>query len=694
MKKIIVVSLIVITAIAAGILLYNKYTSVAIEDVLPQDPVFLLHAANVADNFTAFTSSEVWKSISGINYELLLRKNNVPEEKIKEMQQVIEAVSSATVGILFKKIFGKELALAIFIDENNKLGSGVASQSLSNYVEDLFSGIFVVTRIPADVQALEFMSQSINQISPEVEKTAEEYKKHIIQIFTFKGSPVRFSYVRIRDVLVMGVPSAVRHSVDVFVKETPSLAQDDSYQKIQDGFLSHPDLTGYWDMNRTFDFLKDQAIAWVKSQSSTATPENLSTALKSVDDFFAQLEGFTLFIFSVERAPMLKAKFDLLFDPDQLNPETAKLYASCHVVPNPTLDFIPKDILGYQWSSCLNLGHYWRQIKNEMAKAKSRSNEEGGESVEFKIKGLEEQWGLTIENDILPAFGDEVGGYLSDIQTGALFPIPHLLFFVEVADQNKVEQILAKLKTSPYLQFETEDFSGTTIYYAASPVGPLIEPTYCFFNNYLFVTINRAIMKNSLAAVKDKNLSLQSHEDFVKNDFGLAGEHTGVQFIKLGAVFEKIEGLVEFGNSLLAIQEAKQEAFQAGSERRLLDKRNELANKEQELTSQKAQLTGLEDEIRNLTQGGVDATLKNEELTQLKEKITISENEITTFQKQIAELEALVAGFEERKVGPELRRLYIDEAIKPFLKGLQSLDTFGSQTDFKKGLIQTKMFLK
>src|SRR3989338_299676 len=146
MKKIIVVSLIVITAIAAGILLYNKYTSVAIEDVIPQDPVFLLHAANVADNFTAFTSSEVWKSISGINYELLLRKNNVTEEKIKEMQQVIEAVSSATVGILFKKIFGKELALAIFIDENNKLGSGVASQSLSNYVEDLFSGIFVVTR--------------------------------------------------------------------------------------------------------------------------------------------------------------------------------------------------------------------------------------------------------------------------------------------------------------------------------------------------------------------------------------------------------------------------------------------------------------------------------------------------------------------------------------------------------------------
>ena len=39
---------------------------------------------------------------------------------------------------------------------------------------------------------------------------------------------------------------------------------------------------------------------------------------------------------------------------------------------------------------------------------------------------------MNIEEDVLPAFGDEMGGYLKDVRVGSLFPVPEFLFFIKI----------------------------------------------------------------------------------------------------------------------------------------------------------------------------------------------------------------------------------------------------------------------
>jgi len=684
MKKLIIILFVVLAIIGlavGGIFLYNKLTSVAIEDVLPENPVFLLQASSMSDNLSAFASTEIWQSIAGINYPLLLKSSNVTDEKIEELTQAVKILFSQEAALFFEKIFGHKFALAIYMD--------AASPSPS--FENVFAGIFLVTRIGSDVQVLELLTQSMNQISPDVEKTSEDYKNHSVQTFIFKNNPIRLSYVRIRDLLIIGVPSAVHRSIDIFTKEEFPLAQDSQYQNIRQSFLAKPDLAGYWNMERTFGLLKEQAIMWIKSQANLG--QDMSASLQSVDEFFAQMKGFTAAVFSMKRAEILKLKFDLFYKPEELKPDIAKFYSTCQPQVNKTLEFIPNNILGYHWSACLDLENYWQQVKKEMAKAPNIDVENAGQSIDDKIKAMEAEWDLSVEGDIIPAFGNEIGGYLSDIQSGGFFPIPYLLLLVEVANQTKVEKMIDKLKELPYLQFQTEDVAGTTIHYALSPM-PSIEPAYCFFNNFLLVAINRDIIKKSLATVGDQNNSLLKQDVFSPTDFDLNSEHTSVQWIRFGTIFEKVSGLIELGNSLMAAQDARQDAFQAGSERRLADKRNELVTKEQELAGQKERLTVLDGEITNLTAQSMDATTQQEQLAQLKEQIVFSENEIVNIKNQITELENVSAGFKKRSIGPALRKLYIDEAIKPVLKGLQSIDAFGAQTDFKEGLIETKMFLK
>jgi len=173
--------------------------------------------------------------------------------------------------------------------------------------------------------------------------------------------------------------------------------------------------------------------------------------------------------------PMIQAKTQLTYNLKEMKSEQADLLA-CPAGENRTIHFVPTDILGYQWSNCFKLEHYWRQISDEVKQL---------DPSQSKINEFEGKIGMNVANDILPAFGEEIGGYLKDIQVGGFFPLPEFLLFVEVNNESKAEQLLGRLQQQPLVSLQEENYGGTLIKYLALPLGENIQPGYCFLENYL-----------------------------------------------------------------------------------------------------------------------------------------------------------------------------------------------------------------
>ena len=96
---------------------------------------------------------------------------------------------------------------------------------------------------------------------------------------------------------------------------------------------------------------------------------------------------------------------------------------------NRSIRFVPVDILAYQWNNTFSLKDYWEHIKQQTAGANQGQQ---GISSQQAVAVAEGFLGLSLERDILPALGDEIGGYLADVELGEPFPIPELVLFMKI----------------------------------------------------------------------------------------------------------------------------------------------------------------------------------------------------------------------------------------------------------------------
>ena len=111
----------------------------------------------------------------------------------------------------------------------------------------------------------------------------------------------------------------------------------------------------------------------------------------------------------------------MLFDKTKMDLTLARSY-SFKPQKNSTIDFVPKDIIAYQWSNCFDAGLSWDNFKQQLSKTPQRFPQ--GVSPEEIIAGIEQGLGINIEYDIIPALGNETGGFLSGINLQGPVPVP------------------------------------------------------------------------------------------------------------------------------------------------------------------------------------------------------------------------------------------------------------------------------
>lgn len=673
MRKLIIVLACIAMIVGIGFgILQNEKTRFSIEHILPQQALVYVQIHDVKENFQKLASMPVWQELNNINFDQFIDKNSSNAQQLALIDLARKQLSDVLSSSLSNRLFGKEVAFAAYSPATDMSVLVREMKTLSpKFFEELLSGFFLVTRVDADVKLAEFTSRFFNQFGDNVFLKQSEYKGEIVQTVTISNLGMEFGVVLLRDLLVIGVgEKAARTSIDVFNGEKPALAQDPLFEQIQSRALEPSHIAGFFNFEPLIKILKNQEANFINSDQW--------------ENVLARISGIKAFGFSSRLSPVIRLDSQFIFDPQQLSADYAPLY-NCPPGENKTIRFTPVDVIGYQWSNCFKLDHYWDQIVQELKVLDSSSS---------NIDEIESKIGMSIGQDILPAFGEEIGGYIQDIQVGGFFPIPKLLFFIEINNRSKAEQLLEKLKNQPMVMLQEEDYKGVSLKYLALPLGQDVQPGYSFLDNYLLISTSRQLIKDSIDANKNKSMSLLENPSFKEINFGLTGKNRVVQFLEIGQIVEKIKGIAEWSNKWITAQDRKTQAFKTGGGKPLEEVNESIDAKESELKELRKKIIALEDQIWNMETKGLDISAQQTEMIVFKGQLDDIKADIVSENERKAGLVSIVQSYDKAPSDSAQRQLYLDGIIYPILESLKSIKTYGLRSTIKNNAFESSVFLK
>jgi hypothetical protein len=688
MKKILI-TVIVLALLGAGgyaAYLYFQKKEAAVEDILPQQPVIFVHQKDVVKTFAQFSASPFWQKISKLDYDLLASQSGKKVQPAFWFNIIKSQVFTPENQDLFQKFFGKEVAVTVYPTEIDfaQLSSG-NMQSIGLVAEQALSQLFIVTKVGVDVKMAEALSRFSKISNVNVTQETVEYKKHTIHMLNFTQFQFKIGFVLIKDWMVIGLGDrAAKMCIDVIKKDKLALAKDVRFQQAKSTALAQSTSFGYGDLAQIISFLEKAA-----ETAMQFFPSKDASDRTQIEEVFRNFRGFQTASVSTVMGNPIKANGIVHFDKAHLDPTIAELYLSCKDAPNQTLNFIPKNVLAYQWSSCTNPKYYWNQLKAESLKA----NEDTQSTWSAQLQLIEKMLGLSLEGDIIPALGDEFGGYLADLEIGEAFPIPRLLLFIKITDQQKISQLLQKLTEQPMLVIQKEEYNGVNIHYFSIPIASELQPGYAFVNDYLLFAVNRQMIKDAVDISKDPSRSIVHDPAFAKVNDGLSAPNSSTTYARLDLVMNKIIELTRWSQKKMADQQIQREAFKLGSESRLRDVRGQIEETENMVAVMESEIPVMEKVVSTMVARGDDVSAKKAELEALKKDAAAKKADLESFRQQEQEIADIFKNYENQSVNPLERQKALTEVVIPLFEGIGSLGTFGSWTKINDKLIETLMIL-
>jgi len=666
-----------------------------IADVLPQEIQLYMHFDNVSENIEQISQGPLWRSISQIKYEALVQEEVLSPTQVLTFNTIKSKLGDPQVQMILNKLFGREFAIAIYpLNVNLSQVNNFSPLTTPTFIDDALSNIMIVSRISPDVKLVEFFSGLLGNIGENAKKETLSYKEFTIHSIVFTKVNFRIVYMSIKDLLVVSLSErAAQKVIDVYLNERPALREQSKFSKAQKGAVEDDELSIYWDMGKFFTFIKDQseALAAFIERMRTDGDNRRNNSLVKIESALESFSGFESFFISGRLDSITEFKFSMTMDTKNISSEMAHLY-SCDPVENKSLQFVPADVLAYQWSGCIDLKYYWDQFNSEFNKVLDR---DGGATAAQQISSFESMMGLSIARDIIPAFGDEFGGILYDIHLGAIFPIPKFMLFAEVNNQKKADKILSLLDDNPMFVRQEEKYNGVTINYFTSPMGGEdLEPSYAYIGDYLVIAINRGVIKNSLDVKKNASLSLSSDPDFKEIDKGLSDKNLNVFYVRLGDLAGKFEDLVKWGNSWNESQQRQRQALKAGSEQRLEIVLKDLVQLEGDIEDLNKETEDINQHIAEFKEQGLDASASEEELNNITSMIENKRKDIVTIEAQRDELQELIDTYEDKGISKEKRELVLKKLVYPLIDGLRSIEVLGGRATVKGDVFESNLLLK
>ena len=615
--------LIIVLVLALGVGLFflgqGPGKSLAIAQVLPPRPLAYLHIQDGQAKWEGIIRTEFWRTLAGVDYVGVFKDTGAPAPLLAQVRKIQESLSQPELAVFLKTFLGQECALTLYEipDDDGTTPSIVRAAT----------NIYVVTRLKSGLKVEDLLTSLLAQANKEVTIDQRTYGKDTIRMIQVAGSPFPIAYTRIEDLLVIGIgDAAAKRCLDTYHGQQPALVDEARYQETLASALPDADLLTYLDFQIFATKLSQQFLKWASKDL-----QSLAQAQQQISEGLKRVQGFQVMSYSARLDEITQVKMNISYDYDALDQEIQPLYRS-RPRENRTLAMVPRDVLGYQWASGVDFPYLWQQSKEQMQR--EAQADPAGPSVEEVLTRFEQSLGLSLEGEVLPVLGQEVGGFLSGVDMAGLFPVPQLTLFLQVTDPARAEQILSGLVArQPVLAMQEETYQGVLIHFLQIPLLGSLEPAYALVGNYLLVATSRASIQQAVDARRESEPSLAVNDRFRSLGPGLTDPSNGVLFVNPEQVVQALSSMLDWGSQIMDMQMAKQEAFQAGQERRLAEVRKQLA--------------GDQDRVGEL-ETAIDALLQERDgLAGQSEELLRVDQEIATKEKFVATLSAALGPDQE-----------------------------------------------
>mgnify|MGYP001569469403 FL=1 len=717
-KRIIIIVLVVIVVIGAGVGFFLwRGKALAIEDVLPQGALFYVKFSDVDNNFPAIKSTAFWQSMQTVRWDYLLEKGGFNRHQQELLKSIGEKFADPSTAAVLKEFFGQEFALAFYPPSTDPGEIAILpEQDIYGFVRKMFSNVLLVTRAQGKGIFVDFLARFL-RYDAKLQPETEDVGGYTLHYVTLPGTNLRIGFVNIHDLLVIGIDEHIlEQSVRTSRREIPAFFSDAHLRRSRERAMVPSEFDGYWNMAEISAYTNEYLGALVSRMEeeilNTAAPQeedspergerdernegqgegNTRQNVESIKAWLTErtrlAAGLDVLGVSGRWDDMLALKFDLYFDRDKVDPKKGATY-SCPAATNATLAFIPADAIVYQWNNCLDLKASWDEIRQEVAAAHA-----GVEDAVTPINALETVLDMNIEEDVLPAFGDEMGGYLKDVRVGSLFPVPEFLFFIKIGDEAKTKEFLTRFEDRFLEHVRQEEYNGIPIGYVVSPAGGDIELAYCILDKYVLFSLSRPVIKGAIDTYQNRAPSLAASDAYKAVHLADYPQSRAIQFVRIDEAAAALQNVLTWAKTRQAARDAQKEAFQKGSAQRLADVNLETESQKQELEETKKRIAALNDEMEKLESQQVDAAMQRADLEQSQEKAKALEEGITDAQARQKELEEIRRGYDRYLAERKSREEIEANVVSPLLKSFMSLKSWGVRTTLETGAFESNLFLK
>jgi hypothetical protein len=563
-------AILVILIFALGGLVYlylqSSQQPLAAESVLPQSPQVFLHLKNPAQHWDDFAKTEFFKKVSTVDLVAVMRKTDMDQKMIDQVTKIQETLARPELQVFLRQFLGQEVVLATYTPK----GSGPALvPGLPPLPE-----VFLVTRLNNQVRFAEQFSTLLSQINKDIKVEEVQYQRHKIYIVSIKDKPLKIAYTRIKDLLIVGLGDGpVKQSIDTSLNPAAAITNGELHQKIKAKALADAQILSYISFDTIIENFKTQLIA----KFAQLGEDQKKFAEEQVEKSLGKMKGFKTISFSSLYGPLAQMKIDVFYKLEELDPDVKAMY-NCQPTENPTLGFAPQGVLAYQWTACLDAAASWKQMVEEYdaaaeAQKAAQAGTAAGQAVVPHPKDILEQvLGMDIETEVLPVIGSEIGGWVTDVVLGGPYPVPKIVFFIQVKDKEKALGILEKVvNLQPFLRPEKEDYQGTGLNTFKLGMGTDLQPGYCILDNYLMAATSVELLKQAIDNKSSGQATIKQNPALATVEPSFFDKNNSVTFLAMKEIAGKAESFIDWSQGFMDSQDAKREAYKAGIEGRLKD---------------------------------------------------------------------------------------------------------------------------
>ena len=204
----------------------------------------------------------------------------------------------------------------------------------------------------------------------------------------------------------------------------------------------------------------------------------------------------------------------------------------------------------------------------EVAKATSGGSPEA--DLDNQLKSAEPLLGFSVTNDLLPAFGNEMGLMVNSVRISAGSEIPDVdaAFVFGVKDKQKMQKVLDALEKMVTTQvgaltgaastdpgnsapagFKSEKVGNDTIKYYPVPISPTFAPGFVLTGNHLLIGTNKESMKKMIALKSQPENGLSASPVYKELAARVGMDANIVQYSNLTAVWEALLSMPNLGDA-------------------------------------------------------------------------------------------------------------------------------------------------